>query len=163
MGKPRATLPLQVKGHPVGQPNVGKGYLLPTNFYCHPPLLLPCTPRTTRGSTPGHLLHLKCQQHTGSVLSRGPGLKRSVAVGKLHGQATPGGSLSPLASSIQRNRQVHQLVGIFGSHSRYPPPHMSTLRAVQQAQGRDQSENAGSKIRGQHPSKGFWGDRISRI
>lgn len=66
-----------------------------------------------------------------------------MAVGKLQGQASPEGNLSLLASSIQRNRQVHQLLGIFGSHSRYPPPHMDTLRAAQQAQGKDhQSETA---------------------
>lgn len=142
-GEPLGNSPTAGKGDPVGQPYVGKGYLLPTNFYCCQPVLpYPVPSRATRerGSTPGHLLHFKCQQHTGSVLSRGPGLERSVAVGKLHGQVSPGGGPSPLASSIQRNRQVHQLVGTFGSHSRYPPPHMSTLRAVQQAQGRDQSE-----------------------
>lgn len=66
-----------------------------------------------------------------------------MALGRLHRQASPGGSLSPLASSIQRNRQLHQLLGVFGSHSRYPPPHMDTLRAAQQAQGKDhQSETA---------------------
>lgn len=121
-GEPLGNSPTAGKGDPVGQPYVGKGYLLPTNFYCCQPVLpYPVPSRATRerGSTPGHLLHFKCQQHTGSVLSRDLGMEKSVAVGKLHGQASPGGSLSLLTSGIQRNRQVNQLMGIFGSLSPY--------------------------------------------